>query len=241
VDIAILLYEGITALDAIGPYEVLSLLPDARVQFVAKEVGTKRTDSGFLALSADFDFSQVPRPHIIVVPGSSSSTLAPMADRETLDWLRTAHETAQWTTSVCSGALILGAAGLLEGKRATTHWVALKYLSKFGAEAASERIVQQDKIITAAGVSAGIDMALYLAGKIAGEEAAQAIQLMIEYDPQPPFDTGSVEKASAAVRQRAERQLTRAALNAKMIPAAMKVASNRAIETVKDMFAPNRS
>ncbi len=240
-DIAILLYEGITALDAIGPYEVLSLLPDARVRFVAKEVGAKRTDSGFLALSADFNFSQVPRPDIIVVPGSSSSTLAPMGDRETLDWLRAAHETTQWTTSVCSGALILGAAGLLKGKRATTHWVALKYLATFGAEAASERLVQQDKIITAAGVSAGIDMALYLAGKIAGEEAAQAIQLIIEYDPQPPFDTGSIDKASAAVRHRAERQLTRAALNAKMIPSALKVASGRAIETVKDLLAPNRS
>lgn len=239
-NIAILLYEGITALDAIGPYEVLSLLPDAKVQFVAKEVGAKRSDNKFLALVADYSFADVTAPDIIVVPGSSTSTLAPMADSETLDWLRTAHATTRWTTSVCSGALILGAAGLLKGKRATTHWIALKHLAKFGAEAASERIVHEGKIITAAGVSAGIDMALYLAGEIAGAETAQAIQLLIEYDPQPPFDAGSVEKATASVHRAAERQLMRAALNTKMIPAAMKVAGGRAVEFVKEHIAPHR-
>jgi putative intracellular protease/amidase len=239
-DIAILLYEGLTALDAIGPYEVLSLLPGAEIRFVAKEAGPKRTDNRFLALTADYTFADVTQPDIIVVPGSSTSTLAPMADGATLDWLRAAHEATQWTTSVCSGALILGAAGLLKGKRATTHWVALKYLAKFGAEAVSERVVEQGKIITAAGVSAGIDMALYLAGKIAGAETAQAIQLMIEYDPQPPFDTGSIEKASTAVRQTAERTLTRAALNTKMIPAAARVARGRAVEFVKDLILPNQ-
>ena len=240
-NIAILLYEGLTALDAIGPYEVLSLLPSARIQFVAKEIGAKRTDNGFLALSADYSFADAPRPDIVVVPGSSTSTLAPMADRETLDWLRDIHATTQWTSSVCSGALILGAAGLLKGKKATTHWVALKYLEKFGAEAVHERIVEQGRIITAAGVSAGIDMALYLAAKVAGVETAQAIQLMIEYDPQPPFDTGSIDKASASVRQAAESQLRRAALNAKMIPAAMKMASGRAVEFVKERIVPSQS
>ncbi|HEX8493353.1 MAG TPA: DJ-1/PfpI family protein [Pyrinomonadaceae bacterium] len=240
-NIAILLYEGLTALDAIGPYEVLSLLPGAKIQFVARETGPKRTDNGFLALSADYSFADAAAPDIVVVPGSSTSTLAPMADRETLDWLRLVHETTEWTTSVCSGALILGAAGLLKGKRATTHWVALKYLKQFGAEAVTERIVEEGKIITAAGVSAGIDMALYLAAKVAGEETAQAIQLMIEYDPQPPFDTGSIDKAPARVRQAAESQLRRAALNAKMIPAAMKVASGRAVEFVKERITPNQN
>lgn len=238
-NIAILLYEGLTALDAIGPYEVLSLLPDARVQFVAAEVGPKRTDNGFLALTADYSLMDVSEPDVIVVPGSSTSTLAPMADRETLEWLRAAHEKTLWTTSVCSGALILAAAGLLKGRKATTHWMALKYLAKFGAEAVPERIVEQDRIITAAGVSAGIDMALYLAAKIAGVETAQAIQLMIEYDPQPPFSAGSLAKAPAHVRQMAEKQLTRAAMNTKMIPAAMKVAGGRAVEFVKDRIAPN--
>lgn len=240
-NIAILLYEGLTALDAIGPYEVLSLLPGARVQFVARECGAKRTDNGFLALTADYSFADVTAPDVVVVPGSSTSTLAPMADRETLDWLRRVHETTEWTTSVCSGALILGAAGLLKGKKATTHWIALRLLGQFGAEATTERIVEQGKIITAAGVSAGIDMALYLASKIAGEETAQAIQLSIEYDPQPPFDTGSVSKAPPNVRQAAERQLRHAALNAKMIPAAMKVAKGRAVEFVKDLIAPNQN
>lgn len=240
-NIAILLYEGLTALDAIGPYEVLSLLPDAKIQFVAKEIGAKRTDNRFLALTADYSFADVTAPDIVVVPGSSTSTLAPMADRETLDWLRRVHATTRWTTSVCSGALILGAAGLLKGKKATTHWIARKYLEKFGAEAATERIVQQGKIITAAGVSAGIDMALYLAAQVGGEETAQAIQLMIEYDPQPPFDAGSIEKAAPSVRQAAERQLRHAALNAKMIPAAMKVAGGRAAEFVKELVAPNQS
>jgi transcriptional regulator GlxA family with amidase domain len=239
VNIAILLYEGLTALDAIGPYEVLCLLPGVKIQFVAGEIGPKRTDNGFLTLVADYDFTSAARPDIIVVPGSSTSTLAVMSDRETLDWLRASHATSQWTTSVCSGALILGAAGLLKGKKATTHWVALKYLSKFGAQATSERIVRQDKIITAAGVSAGIDMALYLAGEIAGRETAEAIQLMIEYDPQPPFDAGSIDKATASVRQSAERRLTRAALSPKMIPAAMKVAGARAVEVVKELIVPN--
>ncbi len=240
-NIAILLYEGLTALDAIGPYEVLSLLPDVEIRFVAREIGPKRTDNRFLTLIADYDFASAAKPDILLVPGSSTSTLAAMADGETLDWLRSSHAATQWTTSVCSGALILAAAGLLKGKRATTHWVALKHLSKFGAVATSERIVREGKIITAAGVSAGIDMALYLASEIAGRETAEAIQLMIEYDPQPPFDAGSIDKASAEVRHSAEKQLARAALSAKMIPSAMKVAGHGAVEKVKEWIAPKQS
>ena len=208
-DVAILLYEGLTALDAIGPYETLTLLPGARVKFVARERGAKRTDSGALALVADYSFAEVTRPDVIVVPGSANSTRSAMEDGATLDWLRAAHETTQWTTSVCSGALILAAAGLLKGLRATTHWFALDYLQMFGAEPTHERVVRQGKIITAAGVSAGLDMALYLAGEIAGAEAAQVIQLIMDYDPQPPFDAGSVGKASASVVESARREMAR--------------------------------
>jgi putative intracellular protease/amidase len=206
-NVAILLYEGLTALDAIGPYETLTLVPGARVQFVAKERGAKRTDSGALALVADYSFADVPRADVIVVPGSSNSTRSAMEDGATLEWLRAAHETSQWTTSVCSGALILGAAGLLRGLKATTHWAALDYLKMFGAEGVQERIVRQGKIITAAGVSAGLDMALYLAGEIAGAQAAQVIQLIMEYDPQPPFDAGSMSKATPAVVEAARRRM----------------------------------
>ncbi|HLL75999.1 MAG TPA: DJ-1/PfpI family protein [Pyrinomonadaceae bacterium] len=213
--IAILLYEGFTALDAVGPYEVLSLVPGARVQFVAKEAGPKRADTGFLSLVADYAFADVTRPDIVVVPGSSSSTGVAMRDRETLDWLRAAHETTRWTTSVCSGALVLAAAGLLAGKRAATHWAAAPYLPQFGAEYAAERVVEEGKIITAAGVSAGIDMALHLAARVAGEETARAVQLMIEYDPQPPFDAGSVAKAAPAVREEAARRLAELAARGK--------------------------
>jgi putative intracellular protease/amidase len=208
-NIAILLYEGLTALDAIGPYEVLTLLPDARVQFVAKNAGAVRTDSGALALVADYSFADVVSADVVVVPGSSNSTRAAMEDQVTLEWLRAVHETTRWTTSVCSGALVLAATGLLTGLKATTHWVALEHLRAFGAEPVHERVVREGKIITAAGVSAGIDMALYLAGEIAGAEVAQTIQLIMEYDPQPPFDAGSTAKAPAVVVDAARREMAR--------------------------------
>ena len=213
--IAILLYEGLTALDAVGPYEVLALLPGARVQFVAREAGPKRTDSGFLSLTADYALSEVPRPDIVLVPGSSSSTGDAMRDAATLDWLRAAHETTRWTTSVCSGALVLAAAGLLRGKRAATHWAAAPYLAQFGAEYAAERFVEEGRVITAAGVSAGIDMALHIAARVAGDEAAQIIQLITEYDPQPPFDAGSTEKATPEVVEHAKRRMAELAARAK--------------------------
>jgi putative intracellular protease/amidase len=208
-NVAILLYEGLTALDAIGPYEVLTLMPDARVQFVAKRAGAVRTDSGALALVADYSFADVASADVVVVPGSSNSTRAAMEDAATLEWLRAIHETTRWTTSVCSGALVLAAAGLLKGLKATTHWVALEHLRAFGAEPVQERVVRQGKIVTAAGVSAGIDMGLYLAGEIAGAEVAQTIQLIMEYDPQPPFDAGSTAKASASVVEAARREMAR--------------------------------
>jgi len=194
VRIAIPIFEAITALDAVGPYEVLSRLPDAEVVFVAQAPGPKRTENGMLALTADASLSDVPDPEVIVVPGGFG-TRALMTDEAMLSWLRSAHATSTWTTSVCTGSLLLAAAGLLDGLRATTHWLELETLRQFGAEPVSERVVVHGKVITAAGVSSGIDMALTLAAAIAGDTMARAIQLGIEYDPQPPFDSGSVAKA----------------------------------------------
>jgi transcriptional regulator GlxA family with amidase domain len=197
-DIAILLYDRFTALDAVGPYEVLSRLPGATVTFVAEEPGAQRTDTGSLALYADAPLSALAHPEIVLVPGGPGQA-ALMDDGPVHAWLRGADETSTWTTSVCTGSLILAAAGLLDGKRATSHWLALEELGRLGAQPTPERVVFDGKIATAAGVSAGIDMALALAARIAGEQVAQAIQLGIEYDPQPPFDAGSPAKAPVAV------------------------------------------
>jgi putative intracellular protease/amidase len=193
--IAMLLFDGLTALDVVGPYEVLSRLPGATVTFVGKEPGPKRTKNGCLALTADASLADVPAPEIVLAPGGSGHK-ALMEDEPLHEWLRAVHETSHWTTSVCTGSLILAAAGLLGGKRATTHWLALAELGKLGAEPISERVVFEGKIVTAAGVSAGIDMALALAARIAGEQVGRAIQLSVEYDPQPPFDSGSPRTAS---------------------------------------------
>ena len=197
-DIAILIYPRFTALDAVGPYEVLSRLPDAQVRFVAEEVGPKRTGTGQLALQADATLDELAHPDIVLVPGGPGQA-ALMEDGPVHEWLRAAHETSSWTTSVCTGSLILAAAGLLTGVRATSHWLALEELGSLGAEPTPERVVFEGKIVTAAGVSAGIDMALALAARVAGEDVAQAIQLGIEYDPQPPFDAGSPQKAPARI------------------------------------------
>jgi transcriptional regulator GlxA family with amidase domain len=196
--IAILLFDRLTALDAVGPYEVLSRLPGAAVTFVAEEPGPKRTDTDALALVADASLADLPAPEVVLVPGGPGQQ-ALMDDGPVHAWLRSAHETSLWTTSVCTGSLILAAAGLLAGKRATTHWLALERLRELGAEPVEERFVFDGKLATAAGVSAGIDMALALAQRIAGEQVAQAIQLGIEYDPQPPLDAGSPQKAPAEI------------------------------------------
>jgi transcriptional regulator GlxA family with amidase domain len=197
-DIAILLYDRLTALDAIGPYEVLSRLPGAKLTFVAAETGPVRTDSGMLTLMAEHALEDMAHPDIVLVPGGPGEVAA-RAGKPVLEWLRDADRTSTWTTSVCTGSLILAAAGLLDGRRATSHWLALDELGRLGAIPVSERVVFDDKIVTAAGVSAGIDMALALAAKVAGETVAQAIQLSIEYDPQPPFDAGSPGKAPAEI------------------------------------------
>ena len=195
--IAIFLYDGMTALDAIGPYDVLRQLPGAEVVFVGDKAGIKRTEAQPLGLVADRAFGDVPSADVLVVPGGDQERV--MRDTATLEWIRRVHETTTWTTSVCTGSLILAAAGLLHGLRATTHWAVLDELREFGATPVSERVVEQGKIITAAGVSAGIDMALRLVARIAGDDVARGIQLGIEYDPAPPFDTGSPQKAPAYI------------------------------------------
>ncbi|HEY0632384.1 MAG TPA: DJ-1/PfpI family protein [Thermoleophilaceae bacterium] len=196
--IAIPLFDRFTALDAVGPYEVLSRIPGARVDFVAAEPGIYRTDTRMLALSVEHSYADVPSPEVLVFPGGVG-TRALMHHESTLAWVRSVHEQSRYTTSVCTGALVLGAAGVLEGLDATTHWMSRPMLADLGARAVEARVVEQGKVITAAGVSAGIDMALTLTERIAGPEVAQAVQLGIEYDPQPPFDAGSPAKAPAAI------------------------------------------
>jgi transcriptional regulator GlxA family with amidase domain len=212
--IAIALFDRLTALDAVGPYEVLSRLPGATVEFVAAAPGEFRTDTRMLGLTADRSYDEVPAPDVLVFPGGYG-TRALTSDEPTLEWVRRAHANTQFTTSVCTGALVLGAAGLLDGLDATTHWNAMDLLERYGARPIKRRVVEQGKVVTAAGVSAGIDMALVLAARIAGPEVARAIQLAIEYDPQPPFDTGSPDKAPAklvaAVRRVAAAEAEEAA------------------------------
>jgi transcriptional regulator GlxA family with amidase domain len=193
VQIAILLFDDITILDAVGPYEVLSRIPGAAVTWVASSPGPKKAKGG-LTLMAERSFDEVPSPQIVLIPGGSGID-AVMQEPAVLEWIRNAHRTSLFTTAVCTGSLILGAAGLLNGLKATTHWNYREKLAEFGAEVLSERVVREGKIVTAAGVSAGIDMALRLVQWMAGDNAAQAIQLGIEYDPDPPFDAGSPEKA----------------------------------------------
>jgi putative intracellular protease/amidase len=196
--IAILLFDRFTALDAVGPYEVVSRLPDAETVFVGERTGPVRNDVGSLHLVAEATLSDVPRPDIVVVPGGPGQT-AHMSDGPVHQWLRAADETSTWTTSVCTGSLILAAAGLLAGRRATSHWLALDQLPALGATPTSERVVVDGKYVTAAGVSSGIDMALTLTGRVAGDQLAQTIQLGTEYDPQPPYDAGAPDKAPAEI------------------------------------------
>lgn len=198
--IAIVLYPGFTALDFIGPYEVLRNLPDAEVRFVWHEPGPVTADSGVLVIGATHSFAETPSPDILLVPGGMTST-EHARDAALLEWIRMVHATTTWTASVCSGSLILAAAGVLDGRRATSHWGALPLLKPFGVTpVGDERMVHEGKVVTAAGVSAGIDLAMWLAAEVAGEAHAKVTQLIIEYDPQPPFDSGHMSKASAATR-----------------------------------------
>lgn len=200
---AIPLFDRLTALDAIGPYEVLQRIPEIDITFVGHERGEVRSENGLLGLSRDATFEELPRPNLIVFPGGIGSR-ALLHDDRVLDWLRTAHETTLFTTSVCTGSLVLGAAGLLDGLTATTHWSAYTTLEELGALPTPDRVVEHldRRLITAAGVSSGIDMALRLVEVLFDRVAAEAAQLMIEYDPQPPFDAGSVAKAGPVVIER---------------------------------------
>ncbi|MEU2560518.1 DJ-1/PfpI family protein [Streptomyces longispororuber] len=194
--IAIALYERFTALDAVGPYQTLGGIPDAEVVLVAERTGPVRDDTGRLALVADKTFDEVPRPDVLVVPGGPGQS-DQMENEALLGWLRAADATSTWTTSVCTGSLALAAAGLLDGRTATSHWLALGELEKLGVRPSEERVVFDGKYVTAAGVSSGIDMGLALVGRIAGDERARTVQLMAEYDPRPPYDAGSPRKAPA--------------------------------------------
>jgi putative intracellular protease/amidase len=197
--IVFFLYEGLTTLDIIGPHDVLSRLPGVEAISVSKDGGSVMADTGVLGLTATHSFADVQTCDVLVVPGGMEGTFVAAGDEETIDWIRSVSAGATWITSVCTGALILGAAGLLEGKKATTHWAAIDFLTSFGATPASERVVFDGNVVTGAGVSAGIDMALTLAATIAGDDIAKTIQLGIEYDPSPPFDCGSPAKAPAEI------------------------------------------
>jgi putative intracellular protease/amidase len=205
--IAILLYQGVTALDAVGPYEVFSRLPNTNVLFVGEETGPVTTEGGSLLLCATHTLAEVASPDLVLIPGGMA-TPGQMVDDEVLDWLRKAHQTTKWTASVCTGSLILGAAGLLKGLPATTHWYKMGVLRIMGASPRpNERIVRSGKLVTAAGVSAGIDLALWLAGELAGRAWGEAIQLTIEYDPRPPFDAGHMTKASSETHKLAKEMM----------------------------------
>ena len=209
--VAILIFDGMTVLDAVGPYEVFQRMPDAEVVFVGETAGLKRNDVKSLALNADRSVSEVTRTDILVVPGGFGEEQV-RAKPAMLDWVRDIHATTTWTTSVCTGALILGAAGLLKGLKATTHWASMERLAAFGAIPTSERVVEQGKIITAAGVASGIDMGLRLARRIVGDTVAQAIQVEIEYDPQPPFDGSSKHAPEPVMQYLIERDRRRRSL-----------------------------
>jgi transcriptional regulator GlxA family with amidase domain len=196
--VSILIFDGLTALDAIGPYDVLRQVPGWEVTFVGKEAGEVRTEEGGLGLVADVALADAPAADVLLVPGGSG-TRPLTGDEEVLDWVRATDQGTRRTTSVCTGSLVLAAAGLLEGRRATTYWQNLEDLRAFGAEPITERWVEDGKYLTAAGVSAGIDMALHLVADEVAPEMSQAVQLGIEYDPSPPFDTGSPAKAPAAL------------------------------------------
>lgn len=197
-NIVILLYPRFAATDALGPYEVLARMPGARVRFVAAQAGPVTTDTGMLTVLAEAAYSSIEQADVLILPGAPTSAV-PVHDEALLSWVRRIDAGSMWTGSVCTGALLLGAAGLLQGKRATTHWSERASLGRFGAQPVDERVVFDGKLVTGAGVTAGYDMALHLAARIAGPLVAQAIQLGLEYAPEPPFDSGRPERAPAEV------------------------------------------
>jgi putative intracellular protease/amidase len=235
--IAIVTYPGFTALDFIGPYEVLRWLPDAEVRFVWHEPGPITADSGVLVVGATHSFAETPSPDVILVPGGMT-TMEHARDETVLNWVRKAHRSATWTASVCSGSIILAAAGLLNGKRATSHWMALPMLKTLGAiPVGDERVVREGEIVTSAGVSAGIDLALWLAGRIAGDDRAKVIQLSMEYDPQPPFDSGHMSKASAKTKAAATALMAKDVAKPAQLKAGTLLLWNQALEAARARVA----
>jgi len=200
--IAIALFPKVTILDAIGPYQVFSAWPDAEIVVCAAKKGQLADAGGRLKIDIDHTFDDVPTPDVLLVPGGNITRQMARGDDPIIEWIRSAHEHTTYTTSVCTGSLLLGAAGLLRGLRATTHWVAYDELRRYGAEPVEQRVVFQDRIVTGAGVSAGIDLALEVVARLSSPETAQSAQLLIEYDPQPPFDAGSLAKAPQPVIDR---------------------------------------
>jgi transcriptional regulator GlxA family with amidase domain len=203
VQVAIPLFPRFTALDAVGPYEVLQRIPSIDITFIGHQRGELRSENGMLGITADATFEELPEPDVIVFPGGVGTR--PLEhDERVLDWVRQAHQTTRLTTSVCTGSLVLAAAGLLEDLTATTHWSCYAELEAHGAMPTARRVVEHldRRIITAAGVSSGIDMALRMVELLVDRTAAQSAQLMIEYDPQPPFDCGSRAKADDTILTR---------------------------------------
>ena len=206
--IVIYIYNGITMLDAIGPYEVLRNIKDVELYFVAENKGEIKADSGFIHLNIKYDINDIENADVLIIPGSTITFIKEMKNKKVLNWINKIDKTTQWTTSVCSGSLILAASGLLKNKDATSHWNPKGLLNDYGATPKNERIIKQGKYITSAGVSAGIDMALYLSNVIVGEEETKTIQLMIEYDPNPIYDSGNIAKVSDKVIKKAKIKLT---------------------------------
>ncbi|PHV66835.1 DJ-1/PfpI family protein [Williamsia muralis] len=232
--IALVVYPGFTALDVVGPYEVFRMLPDADVRFVWHEAGPVVADSGVLILGATHTLDETPSPDVVLVPGGNASVMNQARDGQLLQWLRSVHTSSTWTTSVCAGSVVLAAAGVLDGQRATSHWQTLSALKLFGVTpVGDQRIVHEGKIATSAGVSAGIDLALWVAAQIADEKRARAIQLAIEYDPQPPFDSGHQDKADLGTKALATAILAKESLNKAQISAASKLLWEQVISAAR--------
>ncbi len=235
--IAIVLYPGFTALDAVGPYEVLRMMPDSEVRFVSNEAGPVAADSGIFILGATHSFDEIPSPDIVLVPGSTAHTAVAMANKQLITWLQNVHKTTTLTLSVCSGACVLAAAGILDGHQATTHWIAQSVLKQFGATPMrNERIVESGKIITAAGVSAGIDLGLHIVMRLHGKVEAEKIQLLIEYDPMPPVDSGHPNKASKEVMAVAKKEMVIAAQNKLHVVAIPKILWRNFVYKIRKKF-----
>jgi transcriptional regulator GlxA family with amidase domain len=208
-EIVIYLYNGITMLDAIGPYEVFRNVEGVKVKFASKHKGEIRADSHLIHINSKHGIDEVDKTDILLIPGSTIAFVREMKDEKVLNWIRKVNETTEKTVSVCTGSLIIAGTGLLNGRRATSHWKPMALLSEYGAIPTSERIVEDGKFISAAGVSAGIDMAIYLMNMLKGSQAAKAAQLAIEYDPNPMFRSGNYQHAEEDVITLAEKNMER--------------------------------